>query len=234
MKKTLFALMALGCVAYGDDVTTVTLTSTSAASANTKTDAYGLVFDINAGTGYRKEVTAQPTGYNYAYGNSFELQAITLSLDTNQTFSDTVNVVLLNNLNGKADGSADKGELMAFFSHDSLTISGSSLTMDFSDLSVTLQKDTQYRLYFTTADYSESSIGTQITIGTDRTTAPLLGYQDSKNSDRVHLGFLGSGLGPGLSQAYAPAMTMILTPEPATATLSLLALAGLASRRRRH
>ena len=67
-------------------------------------------------------------------------------------------------------------------------------------------------------------------------------YQGTYGSDSNHIGFGQSydpyiGFGAGLNGANATVMTVsnatLYIPEPATATLSLLALAGLAARRRR-
>lgn len=233
MKKTLFAALALGAFACGSEETIWTLTSAGTATGTTNVTAYGLVFDINTGDHYRKSATSNREEAAYEDVNAlFNLQSITLGCASSSV---GFGVVLLNNLTADSVTATKTGDLMAYLSNDALTLSGGSLTLDFSDCAVVLQKDTQYRLFFTTTDYSNTAIGTQITVS-GNTSASLVGYNAPNTiNDRGHLGFLGAGNGPGTGQNNVAVMTMVMmTPEPATATLSLLALTGLAARRRRR
>lgn len=238
MKKTLLTLMTAAgmAIAGSDDVWTLTATSTSETTGSC--DPYGLVFDIDAGNGYRKDVTG-PEGY--AAQQELALQTITLGIGD---IADGTNIVLMGNLVGTAVEATGTGDLLAYIAYSDIQKSSNEATLDFSTLGVTLTQGESYRLFFTATDFSSTETGTQITINdSNKAHITMSGYQGGGDTtQRAHLGFLGSGLGPGLNQAWTPVVSMVVAavdsgetnvPEPATCTLSLLALAGLCARRRR-
>ncbi len=122
-----------------------------------------------------------------------------------------------------------------------------TFTWNFSDTVV----NTRETLYFVFVNNdTTNNVTTGYTLTADDMAAPGLGSGgvwdcgDNNTLDKTTLGFVGGNnaksmqlnTGTGDTNKYAPTVsikTHRLIPEPATATLSLLALAGLAARRRR-
>ena len=227
MKKTLIALVALACAAFAETDPVWTVTSTAPTTTTTNCNPYGLVFDLKSGDGYRKTVSG-PEGYEGA-----EILTLrTITLGTTAT-SVNCNFVLLGNLTAASDAATKTGDLLGFISKNDVALADGAAVLDFTEQNITLKQSASYRLFFTTTDYSTTTVGSQITLS-GNTTFNMTGLEVANTgSQRVHLGFLGSGSGPGLNQAWTPVAKMTLVPEPATATMSLLALAGMAVRRRR-
>ena len=231
MKKTLIAMFALAGMAMADSdlAWTVYTTSPTAEGTQSAQNTWGLVFDLSTGTGTRKAVSGSD---GYADQTAFTLQNIKLSTGAGSV---ECNFVLMGDLTCNPDQAGDVGTVLGFIKSDAVSLAFNTATLDFSAQGITLTPNSSYRLFFTTEDYS-GSIGTQVDLA-GNTSFNVKSYTGAKGDDRTHLGFLGSGLGPGLAQGESPIAYINLTPavpEPATATLSLLALAGLASRRRRH
>lgn len=112
---------------------------------------------------------------------------------------------------------------------DSFTKGAAETVITFGN-GIVLETGHTYSVYFVAADTTVEN-----TFNPSGAQAlSMLGVNTGDNSaNDKYAGFLIQN-GGGQNSYLAPSMTLTLAPEPATATLSLLALAGLAARRRRH
>lgn len=114
----------------------------------------------------------------------------------------------------------------------------STFSFDTETAPVTLNTSENYYAYFVSNDVAETLTSDFVlTADNFNSTVSQVGVAlhdgTTYTDDVMHWGTL-TGLGTSSLTAYVPDMTITLkAPEPATATLSLLALAGLAARRRR-
>ncbi|MBR4107117.1 MAG: PEP-CTERM sorting domain-containing protein [Akkermansia sp.] len=221
MKKTLIALLAAATCAMGSELTFDTVPS----YGGTQGGSYcGVVFTLASADTQRfdvlgGELTPQVTlgsisllerGGNY---NLADDRVLYITDDTN-TYLGSSDVFT------KADGS----DLAVF---------------DFGN-SITLDTTKTYYAYMTTSASDDAWVAGETVVPAGQYYSGHLaacgGSLTSGNS--ANWGFLG-GQKSLASTTYAPDMSITVStvapavPEPATATLSLLALAGLAARRRR-
>ena len=236
MKKTIVALLSLTAIAIADEATDVLYTSTSNGTAANNYEAKGFAFNLS---GTALTTTSTPSSYDFS--DSVTLSSISL----------TVRDV-------KGNTSEDKdGKHIIVITDSALTIQGwssnesdtatdaegYSFTWNFAD--VTLDTDTTYYAIAYDAGVPLTS-GTTLSFvnevmqfgnnGVSNYGTNGLSF-DGASTGKTGLMFLNAGtyaINTEQTQ-YAPNVTIVtkMIPEPTTATLSLLALAGLAARRRR-
>lgn len=251
MKKTLITLLALAGVAWADTVSIAPLTSSEGWSVghqntNKSTNA---VLDTTAAT-----LTLTNADWSRGYGVYTLADAITLTNETDRlTVSFTINTTDLNSLvtgtlvgSGKAialghgsyDNSGNGGNGIqsgistdttgVFYNMQTSTTGGVFVTPDKKvnnsftantplTLTTTVEWDTTKSQFVASLSYGKTSL-TSYDLGTSYTLDKLVFSLDGGNSTQTVSGV---------------SVSANLVPEPATATLSLLALAGLAARRRR-
>ena len=245
MKKTLIALMVLGGLAMGADTeVTYTVTNSGATIVN-NLEAKGLMLNFN---GTALTTTSNPIGAELS--RWVELDSITLI--TGQS----------NNNNAAKDGAfslvvTDKNFNILGWSTTTST-DNTTHTFNFiagSDNAAVVLDTTQDYLIFadTSTSFTQGATYTHSGEWMRLGTGGVVDYGDynivfssTESGKYTGLSFIGinndgtldTGVGPnGAFDQYGPVITIGLTktvPEPTTATLSLLALAGLAARRRRH
>ncbi len=237
MKKTIIALLSLTAIAIADEATDVLYTSTSNGTAASNYEAKGFAFNLS---GTALTTTSTPSSYDFS--DSVTLSSISL------TVRDVEN-----------NDSEDKdGRHIIVITDSALTIQGwssnesdtatdakeYSFTWNFAN--VTLDTDTTY--YAIAYDANASlTLGTTLSQADERIEFGTNGVSDygvgglsldGASTGKTGLMFLNANNNYALNTGqtrYAPNVTIVtkMIPEPTTATLSLLALAGLAARRRR-
>ena len=234
MKKTLVSLLAMAGAAFATDYTTEPLWTaqfgsaygaagytTDLASPGTFWDAAKLATEGGAQTNANGRI--HMSGGNYGdWSKDFELtMALTL----------TGNSITAGNITEVKAGTTDKWLTLVVDGEGALTLVGSSIS-DVNSVG-TVTTGTEYTLTLTKIDTAVT-----ITLGDASVTATLNNYSGTINNialggitgggDRVPVLVSELKMSSVTVNPSAPAV-----PEPTTATLSLLALAGLAARRRR-
>lgn len=250
MKITLITLLALCGMAAAGDITFYNGDELKFATTLTVGDAYfttgGFRFTLES-TSNRYQVT---TG-----GEVLTDEVLMPSMLSLESFSfisaapRTLKAYIVDTSTGKVVGLHDS----------SITTTNSKttpVTLNFSVSNVILASGVTYDLVFVNSDTNFATAGIvvgQSALVKDETTGDVTGYLGSLTNapqvwttakDKVtslnpsHLTLLSKDNNTTAIQAanvYSPSVTIVtkVVPEPTTATLSLLALAGLAARRRR-
>lgn len=243
MKKTLFTLAcaALAAPAFAGEAITepitvalpdsVTLTSTSMVGTDSAWQHGKCKDDIGQLVTYYqtncKTAGFYVGGNNNSYGNPATNGEGTLT-----TTSNVASVVL----DGRSGVGGDnfvmvlKDNALTGKVVNSLTLTGSGNT----DNTLTIGGT------FVVAVYNDNALVGSSTVALENvktsgpvTTTLTLPNETFTDAYRIMIGFRGAG-GGATTPYTISGISLTATPEPATATLSLLALAGLASRRRRH
>ena len=226
MKKTLITLLALGGLACGADSFATTKTATIALTFNV--DALESISDVNfTGNGSTKPNFFMFTG---SWANN---EAGQLGLANNGSSSSDTTGVWSSWVKGNSSSQATDTGLGAIFTSSTNWDNIGAVSLVYS---------------FSTPETGATTVNTAITIAyLDGTAATTTGETKSNIVFSGVSGFAATGIEVNetyvknyeVSSIYttlndAKAMSAALVPEPTTATLSLLALAGLAARRRRH
>ena len=225
MKKTLVALMALAGVAMGETETV----STYYKELNGQDIAYGFILSLD---------DAFMTYSGDTLGATFDLDSITLQCSKSEgPFSKNTKLAIF-----ERQGADSLGTFVAL-SEATAHVGVGNTTYDFTDV-ITLDTSKQYQFFWvqsnTTADVFSTTQSNQSVYAT---------YAASSRFDRINVASsinsnvtLPKGDGIVYNTGYnswsgqnmaAVTFNAVAVPEPTTATLSLLALAGLAARRRR-
>lgn len=243
MKKTIIALFALTGVAFGVDYTTET--EWTAQFSNTYKNADGTV------KGYTTDLTSPGTFWDaadVATANGAQTKSNKRIHMANGTYGDwssdfelevsltlTGDSITAGHISELKAGSTGDWLCLGVNSSGALTLSGNAITVGTATGTVTT--GTEYTLTFT-------KIGTDLTLacGNASVTATINTTAEgaSEYSGVINNITLGGNTGANnrvpvlVSEMKMSSVTVTPTvPEPTTATLSLLALAGLAARRRR-
>ena len=249
MKKTLITLLALTGVAAADTVTIAPLTSSEGWTVGHQNDGKttDAVLDTTAAT-----LTLTSGNWSRGYGVYTLADAITLTNEADRlTVSFTINTTDLNSLvTGTLVGSdkaitlghgsySDEGKKGiqsgistdttgvfynmqgsktggVFVTPDKTTVDGTFTANTPLTLTTTIEWDTEKSLFVASLSYGSTSLSSY-DLGTSYTLDKLVFSLDGASTQTV------SGV----------SISANIVPEPTTATLSLLALAGLAARRRR-
>ena len=224
MKTTIITLLALAGVAAGNVESISTYYTTIAGQIT----AYGFILSPS---------DAFMTYSGGTLGATFDLDSVTLQCSAKTGSHDSIAKLAI----FERQGSDSIGKFVALSNATTHTCSGNT-TYDFADV-ITLTSSNQYQFFWvksdTSADVFSKTEGNQNTYAT---------YAATSVFDKVYVAaavnsnmFLPTGDGivkdTGYTQWDGHNMAMVtlnLVPEPTTATLSLLALAGLAARRRRR
>lgn len=230
MKKTLIALLALGGIAMANTYTGITFSNANTGTG--LTSLLGLTFNLKAASS------------DYTVTNTMS-DTFPQTLTVTEISFDKAFVFNKNNKYGEGISSKDVYLYITDESGTILDISSATAVSANTNANSTgdavtftldcdnIQANTNYRAWFmgTDSGYTvESTTGVKTITTTDnlvelRTTKALATTGDLKLLTDAS----GSTANSTLSN-----MSIKAIPEPATATLSLLALAGLAARRRRH
>ena len=254
MKNTLIALMAVAGMAMADTLLEIDFTSLGESSTDTNTPAGWTAGQWNGTNntpyynfGYTGAVVGQPWKQNYLTTNldltSQGSHSISFTLYNNNTedtgnmfflSSDTYSIVIGNSYNSNSDiyvgtlSEAVGRDFVCFQPGTKInpTVLDNSSGLDVSGIiSYTLvMKDGNMTIYanlFSTTYEDRGYWSTTIT-GMEDVTFNKLGFITDGDVNQAGV------FGLSVTTSQAPAV-----PEPTTATLSLLALAGLAARRRR-
>lgn len=218
MKKTLIALFALGGVVFGETSTIYT----DQTAINGQDIGYGFI------------ISPLDSFMVYSGGNlgdvNFELESITLSCSSaGGSYATSAKIAVF-----ERQGRDEAGYFVGL--SNATTHSTGDITYDFSD-SITLDTTKQYQFLFVNADTEASIFATDAINQSVFEQVATTSRFDRYNPD----GDLPSGDGIIFNTSFSSwggqniaVVTLTGTvPEPTTATLSLLALAGLAARRRR-
>ncbi len=234
MKKTLITT-ALACglafAAAADDTTTYSTTNSASTTVN---NAWfnGFTFTLDSDFASSRLTTTATAGeLAFADQNQVSLDSITVNIRSVQGTS--VGLALTN-----ASG------MVLTVSDNSVTSTGNQ-TWTFTNTSISTTEQL-YFVYFNAAADAGVSVGTTLTAGQMVMAggSKMIQYGNQTGVDSLYM--LGNNQSKNMSankQSYAPMLTIATSsiptppapsiPEPATATLSLLALAGIAVRRRR-
>lgn len=233
MKKTIIALLALGGVTGAvDELPTWTFSNGTAASGSNYVTTAGLQFSLsNTATSYA--ATSSEVGADFP--EIFSLETFTIA-KCGQKVDTGVWGILSETSTGVAVGAV----------HSGATTANRAVTFDFSASPVAVKADKAYTLTFIKAA-STVDLATEygVTIGkaflTDEVTLAatnkfiVYAVSDTETySNDTNLRYSDAKVN-GAFGAYTPAVSITAKaiPEPTTATLSLLALADLSTRRRR-
>ena len=236
MKKTLITLLALAGAAMADEATDVLYTSTSNGTAAGGYEAKGFAFNLS---GSALTTTSTPSSYDFS--DSVTLSSISLTVrDVKENGSEDLDgkyIIVITDSALKIQGWSSN------VSDTATDDQGYSFTWNFAD--VTLDTDTTYYAIAydanvsLTKDTTLSQVGEVMQFGDNGVSdygANGLSF-DGASTGKTGLMFLNKNsyaINTAQTQ-YAPNVTIVtkMIPEPTTATLSLLALCGLAMRRRR-
>lgn len=231
MKKTLFtSLLALCCasVAMASDYTTTVATNTDTGGY------YGIYFELSDEYTSSSITNSTAAAEAFAEATQVSLDSIEFTLKSTQgyvSYDTLINSEIALYCDGEyiTSGTVSSYDItvLAMDSMDDLgvitttyTYTYKSITYSFDDTVIDL--DEEYTISFTTDTGSAARLEIGMT-------------QDNVTTDNWG-GLNASGSDP--STNYAPTVTIstsyVAVPEPATATLSLVALAGLMVRRRRQ
>lgn len=249
MKATLFTLLALGSFAMADEpavtLSDMLFTTTVPQDKGNSGGSYGgIVMTIS------EDNDRLTTKQTWTLGDTYQLTSIELAdrnlhstalkdtllilADANNKFMASSGIATLNDAKHDSDWGWDYTRPFATYTS----------FLDKDDKAVTLNVGTQYRLFVTTEEKLESFFQSGVdTLSINDVNTPDLFAcgKGTYDTDTVtNLGFLTKTANLALTaQGYAPLVGITVSPvsapvpEPATGTLSLLALAGLAARRRR-
>lgn len=243
MKKTLITVLALVGVAHSEDYTFTTSNTSITSVSNFWGNGVALVLNPDAANS-RLTTTVSPDG------------AAMEDFDTVGLSSITINIRSLQNSAGIKLALTNSSGVILTLSDNAVTSTGNQ-TWTFSNTTVSTT-DTLYFVY-TALENEDAVVGYTLTTGGDGKVtkdevtggvtnvsdlimcgaSSLADYGDGNTAGVSTLAFLGSNNSRDFTLndvRYAPYVTVVTTatiPEPSTATLSLLALAGLAVRRRR-
>lgn len=249
MKATLFTLLALGSFAMAEEPA-VTLndmfftTTELEKTKNTGGNYSGIVMTIS------EDKDRLTPHQDWTLGDTYQLTSIELAArnggttdlnntllilaDASNKFLASSNIATVSNSNHKEDWGWDYTRPFATYTS----------FLDKDKKAVTLNVGTQYRLFVTTETKLDNFFKSENeALSIDYVNTPALfacGNNAYDTTTATNLGFLSNNASLALvAQGYAPLVGIKVSPvsapvpEPATGTLSLLALAGLAARRRR-
>ena len=215
MKKTLFAMAALALC--GTAVAEDKYTNTLAPGSNV--DLFGGTLHVNSEASLNNLqafVDETPVTFKFYDLNTISITKELLLTSAAPSFNITGDEAAMNHWVSELTSSTGevKSVTLMTFAKGSVNVDSAhkfSLDGYVSGATVTLGNAVlTYRGDYATIDQAKNAIG--------------------DNDNQIAVAFVTSGTGKGL---YLVGKTTPATPEPATATLSLLALAGLATRRRR-
>ena len=239
MKKTLIALVALAGVAAAAD--TITLGTQVVKPDNTKIDLYTDWETYKADTS-----VVEAIGHKNANTLTFYVKVSDLFGADTLDAATSYTLKTFSYLGWDDDGELGQGDTLT------VTLGTQSVTATITDVHVTGSYDPKNTVTFTdTLNFTTADILT-VTLTGGNSTLVGIKYIDSPTNNKV----LGSASnlntdgtmnywhedrnnaanawqGGWKTDAPVVQLTATFIPEPATATLSLLALAGLAARRRR-
>lgn len=159
--------------------------------------------------------------------STFDLESISIKVRGGQSWADTAAYIIDDTSN----------TVLAHSTNTTGTLSGGDMA-SFQFDSLTLNVDTGYKLIFVDAsqiDEAYIAVGENLT-GNYRQNRQMAAFSTGESTSMTECGF-PNGIDGTTSNGYAPVVSIQgrtqLIPEPTTATLSLLALAGLVARRRR-
>ncbi|MCD8070765.1 MAG: PEP-CTERM sorting domain-containing protein [Akkermansiaceae bacterium] len=234
MKYTLFTALALGAaaIAYGDEGTDTYTTTTS----ETNTDkgnysAWTVVWGSSTG------LSTTLSGETATIPDTVSLSSITVTSPSYSASSYTsdVKLAVYTYTSTGSGGTTDVlGSLVGLSTNSTGSWSASTdYTFEFSD--VTLESGTRYAFVFVSSDSTAESLASALESGTYSGTAFRVvvssGLQSGGDFTRIYGADLATyWSGTAVDATY---VTTAAVPEPATATLGLLALGALALRRRR-
>ncbi len=251
MKKTLITLLALAGVAAADTVTIAPLTSSegwTVGHQNTSKST-NAVLDTTAAT-----LTLTNADWSRGYGVYTLADAITLTNEADRlTVSFTINTTQLNSLvTGTLVGS-DKAITLGHGSYADSGINGgngiqSGISTDTTGVFYNMQSSNTGGVFVT----PDKTVDNSFTANTPLTLTTTVEWNTTKSQFVASLSYgqtsltsydLGTSYtldklvfsldGNSTQTVSGVSVSANLVPEPATTTLSLLALAGLAARRRR-
>lgn len=214
MKKTLLALLAMTACAMGD-----TLTFSTAPEYNgSEGGSYaGIVFTLGANDPERFALTGEIAT------PMVDLVSISLTERGSNNLADD-RILYVTDSNNVYLGSSSvftkaEGSDVAVFDF------GGTITLNVAD--------TYYAYLLTSAGDDSWTVGETVVPSGQFFSGQLAAAGGSLTAGNAANWGLLNGQKSLASTGYAPVMSIEVIPEPATATLSLLALAGLAARRRR-
>ncbi len=235
MKYTLFTALALAAaIAYGGEETDTYTTTTSETSTNKGNySAWTVVWGSSTG------LSTTLNGETATIPNTVSLSSITVTSpsDGSSTTSDVKLAVYTYTSTGSGNSSTDVlGSLVGLSTNSTGSWSASTeYTFEFSD--VTLESGTRYAFVFVSSDSTAESLASALESDTYSGTAFRVVVSSGLQSGGDFTRLYGTGLsGSSYWSGWAVDATYVTTaavPEPATATLGLLALGALALRRRR-
>ncbi|MCC8021844.1 MAG: PEP-CTERM sorting domain-containing protein [Akkermansia sp.] len=232
MKYTLFTALALGAaIAYGDEETDTYTTTTS----ETNTDkgnysAWTVVWGSSTG------LSTTLNGETATIPDTVSLSSITVNSpsDGSSTTSNVKLAVYTYTSTGSGGTEDVLGSLVGLSTNSTGGWTASAnYTFEFSD--VTLASGTRYAFVFVSSDSTAESLASALESGTYSGTAFRVVVSKSLQSGGNFTRTYGADLATYWSGMAVDAtyVTTAAVPEPATATLGLLALGALALRRRR-
>ena len=234
MKKTLLlltlsaSLLGLSYAADSNSTTderpvTLTFSTEEPAGSNNGGGYQGIVFTLSNDPSRFSVICNELT--DVPSFSTFDLQSISLKVRSGQSWGATGAYIV------------DTSNTVLAHANNTIqsALGGTMVTFDFDNL--TLNEDATYRLFLISTDHLSDA---DLTVGTTMTAAKyssrqLAAYDTGSSVTTSECGFT-RGLAGTTADNYAPVVSIqgqVLIPEPTTATLSLLALAGLAARRRR-
>ena len=224
MNKTLIALTcaSMAVATAADDWSLTTITTNADGTSRSTADKTYYGFQFYLGDSVRMDLAfIDPT----AEVNPTELTLKSITLDANASSSSALKAVITDR-----DYWEDPKPYAVLGVSDSFSKAADTATTITFGKGVQLATNTTYSVYFVadTVDVGttfDPSNATQLSM-------KAINHGGAAANDK-YCGLLNNS-GGGNDSEFGPAMKLTLAPEPATATLSLLALAGLASRRRRH
>ncbi len=241
MKKTIITVMALclGVAACGAE-SEYTLTSTTTGSVTSNSSRYGFTFDFGASGAYSLSEGTTAIGTN----DSLASIKITLGSGVTEATAESVKLAVYSispkNWNSIYDFTSYEG--MSATGVYTAESSGNTVTFDLSGIDLQ-PSDGLYAFMIV----GSSTTDAVLTTGVTETTSLADVYFASSSKSSLKFAFASStGAWNNVKatntdvKKWNTKVTPVATytfsevvPEPATATLSLLALAGLAARRRR-
>lgn len=254
MKKTIITLLTLAGVAVAgttlpENGTEITYTSDLSTGSANGGSYKGVIFTLNPVNDTNR------FDYNlaskYTMPSVLELTSITITgraqnLNDDQTVKDNfsasnLQMVVVDDSTKKIVGISN-GTAQSFDTATDAVNRDMEFTFDNVYLTTTATSTTNskwYRAFFVSGTTAANLTLRSTLADSDFASTPLMaygsGYSTSNNGGGADWGFVQALSGAVASSAYVPVMTIKTkaVPEPTTAMLSLLALAGLAARRRR-